>query len=156
MRMRISKFEARQTMYFEKEMHYRFRFSNTDEKLITTRHRIPVNAPCHPPPRVFFLFHPPSLPRPIPFSYIFDALCLDAARYKSHYLRIVGSGTRLRGQRDTVDFPLPLPFLIPIDSQTQPDMFSSMNSRDLARDRRLRLFRNDRRRVQESGYFRLD
>lgn len=109
MRMRISKFEARQTMYFEKEMHYRFRFSNTDEKLITTRHRIPVNAPCHPPPRVFFLFHPPSLPRPIPFSYIFDALCLDAARYKSHYLRIVGSGTRLRGQRDTVDFPLSHP-----------------------------------------------
>ena len=38
----------------------------------------------------------------IPFSYIFvDVYRLDAVRHKSHYLRIVGSGTRLRGQRDT-------------------------------------------------------
>lgn len=68
--------------------------------------------PCHPPPISFFFIHhffPSSLFSGHlavlslhPFFYIFvDVYCSDAVRHKSHYLRIVGSGTRLRGQRDT-------------------------------------------------------
>lgn len=124
--MRISNFENTKQVFRKKETHYRFRFSNTDEKLITS-------VPLLTLPAIllllafssFFILHPL-----FPTS---SSTRSASTRHKSHYLRIVGSSTRLRGQRDTVNFPLSLLFLIPIDSQTRPDMFSSTISRDLAR-----------------------
>lgn len=175
--MRISCLNSRHTptrTAFEKK-HYRFCFPRSDETLIA-RQRALGGIPCHPPPISFFLIHhffPSSLFSDHlavlslhPFFYIFvDVYCFDAVRHKSHYLRIVGSGTRLRGQRDTDErgFPRYLESLPPyfhrhrFAHSHKATRFSEKPFARISLDNRSpRLFHKRILRGQESSCFRVN